>query len=148
MSRCLLPTYKLKLTYFLPTESANPARKWTVALWILCWKLELLGIMGGGCRPTNYGWIKWCLEGWLTCFIIQQVTADSGRSWRKYGPIYVENESLSVIQPVPYRTSKGTLRVFMRSFDHIGRVCLSESNDGGQNWGYAKPTELPNPNSG
>ncbi|KMT02171.1 hypothetical protein BVRB_9g207490 isoform A [Beta vulgaris subsp. vulgaris] len=76
-----------------------------------------------------------------------EVTPDLGRTWKKYGPIEVPNHNMSVLQPVPYLTKKGHIRLLMKSHPSIGRICMAESRDGGRTWSDAVPTQLPDPNA-
>ncbi|XP_021755336.1 uncharacterized protein LOC110720603 isoform X2 [Chenopodium quinoa] len=91
------------------------------------------------CGSSVQTWNAWA--SWV------EVTPDLGRTWKKYGPIVVPNHNMSVLQPVPYLTKKGHIRVLMKSHSSIGRVCLAESRDGGRTWSDAVPTQLPDPNS-
>jgi predicted neuraminidase len=53
-----------------------------------------------------------------------------------------------IIQPAIVELKGGRLRMFVRATADIGRVSYADSADGGRSWSAAKPTALPNPNSG
>lgn len=75
-------------------------------------------------------------------------SSDKGRTWHKHGPIAMPNENFGVIQPTLWQTSRGHVRMLLRSTHRVNRIVSSVSKDGGKTWTPAQPTALPNPNSG
>ncbi|MGE5568703.1 MAG: sialidase family protein [Rhodospirillales bacterium] len=75
-------------------------------------------------------------------------STDNGVTWTRHGPIVVPDEPYGVIQPAIVPLPGGKLRMFVRATQRIGRICYADSSDGGLTWTAARPTTLPNPNSG
>ncbi|KAI5058517.1 hypothetical protein GOP47_0026687 [Adiantum capillus-veneris] len=88
------------------------------------------------------------IESYMAWGAWMEITHDCGVTWSKYGPIYIPDVPMGVIQPVPFITKKGNLRILLRSTDDIGSICFAESLDNGHTWSYALPTTLESPNSG
>uniref|UniRef100_A0A0E0LLA9 Sialidase domain-containing protein n=1 Tax=Oryza punctata TaxID=4537 RepID=A0A0E0LLA9_ORYPU len=106
----------------------------------------VLGLRQVSCEPSAATVLQ-SLAHLKSMFHLKQVTKDHGKTWKKYGLIYVRGKTMGVIQPVLYQTSSGTIRMLLCPSDEVGRICIVESKDSGVNWSYAQPTELPNPNS-
>ena len=86
-------------------------------------------------------------------------STDNGKTWTKIGPIIVpsqpqpsqptQTEQVSgIIQPTIVPLGKNHLRLYARSTSDIGRICTADSFDNGVTWTQARPSDLPNPNSG
>ena len=58
------------------------------------------------------------------------------------------DQTTGLIQPSVLSVSGKHLRFYARSSSNIGRICISDSEDGGISWSPPHPTDLPNPNSG
>jgi predicted GH43/DUF377 family glycosyl hydrolase len=96
-------------------------------------------------------------------------STDHARTWTRIGPIVVKdpgkggvestpvasvpgsafwNKTYGLIQPAVVPLGKDRLRLYARATTNIGFICTAESHDGGLSWSDARPTTLPNPNSG
>lgn len=71
---------------------------------------------------------------------------DGGKTWTVHGPIVIPGQPYGVIQPTLVELSPNRLRMFLRS--RQGFIYMADSSDGGRTWTPARPTTLPNPNSG
>lgn len=80
------------------------------------------------------------------CAWVERST-DDGRTWTRHGPIQVSGQPHGLIQPTLLVTRSGSVLALCRSRG-IGFICQAESTDGGRTWLPARPTSLPNPNSG
>ncbi len=99
-------------------------------------------IVSGSSVESYHSWAAWI-----------ERSVDNGETWTKHGPITVAGSgekagTSGIIQPSVLQIAGAHLRFYARSTRDIGRICVSDSRDAGKTWSQARPTELPNPNSG
>jgi predicted neuraminidase len=84
-------------------------------------------------------------------------STDGGKTFSRIGPITVPDMSggsddgkstRGLIQPSVISLGGKKLRMYARSTQNIGRVCVADSADAGVTWSQARPLDIPNPNSG
>lgn len=82
-------------------------------------------------------------NGWNIHF---EITKDSGKTWRKVGPVERGDDDLTAIQPSVLDHGNGKLQLLARSRNWA--IVESWSNDNGETWSPLQKTSLPNNNSG
>lgn len=126
---------------YMPAGQLGPIRNKPIVLSngdILAGTSVEAGYEGG--TPADAPYRSWAT--WI------ERSPDGGKTWQKHGPITVPGENYGVIQPTLWETDEGHVKMLMRSTGRIGWICSSVSTDGGKTWSPARPTDLPNPNSG
>jgi predicted neuraminidase len=91
-------------------------------------------ILAGTSVESHRAWCCWVEE-----------SADDGKTWRRQGPLQVPDRPWGVIQPTLLERRDGSILALMRSRG-LEAICQVEWRDG--SWSAARPTDLPNPNSG
>ncbi len=94
-------------------------------------------IVAGSSVESHRAWACWV-----------ERSEDNGKTWTKHGPIFVPGVLDGIIQPTLVPLDDGRLRMFVRATSAIGYICYADSKDQGKTWTEARPTSLPNPNSG
>lgn len=92
-------------------------------------------IVAGSSVESYQSW-----AGWV------ERSSDEGKTWTKRGPLVIPGEPFGLIQPTLVELTRAHLRAFLRS--RQGFIYVADSPDGGSTWGPARPTSLPNPDSG
>ncbi|WP_227256157.1 exo-alpha-sialidase [Pedobacter sp. MR2016-19] len=80
-------------------------------------------------------------NGWKIHF---EVTKDSGKTWRKVGPL--PENGIKAIQPSILQYGNGKLQLLARTANRA--IVEAWSNDNGETWSALTKTTLPNNNSG
>jgi predicted neuraminidase len=93
-------------------------------------------LLAGSSVESHRAWAAWV-----------ERSTDDGKTWKRFGPIAVPGKPYGLIQPTLFETRAKTIVALCRSRG-IGFICQAESKDGGETWSPARPTRLPNPNSG
>ena len=103
-------------------------------------------IVSGSSVESYRSWAAW----------IERST-DGGKTFSRIGPITVPADgggsddgksTRGLIQPSVISLGGKKLRMYARSTQNIGRVCVADSTDGGVTWTEAHPLDVLNPNSG
>jgi len=124
-------------------------------------------ILSGVSVETWRNWVSWA-----------EVSSDGGESWTRHGPILppgfggnaapgsgaesivsatwdaergellLPQQFAGVIQPTVWESAPGHVRMLLRATQQIGAVCVADSHDSGRTWTPARPTTIPNSNSG
>lgn len=107
------------------------------------------GTIVSGTSVESYG--SW------SCWI--ERSTDNAKTWTRHGPITVPIDPAKlrakkpktphgIIQPVVVPMEGKHLRLYARSTETVGRICIADSQDNGITWTEARPIDIPNPNSG
>lgn len=127
-------------------ESLNGGRSWS----------EPRGLSAGCLGPIKNKPIALSDGAWLAGSSVETETEwycqierseDRGETWNIAQTLKLRRHPKGIIQPTLWESTPGRVHAMMRSHG-VGRICRSDSSDGGQTWGEVYILDLPNNNSG